>query len=135
MEGEAGYAATLPLIIGNEKKLLVYHGTGLSCLNPGDGKELWTVPWPTKYFVNATTPIIKGDTIFHSSGYQMGCQAIKVNSSGYSVIWTNKALEAQHSDPILIDGYIYGYSGESARNNGQFKCIELSSGKEMWSGN
>ena len=40
---------------------------------------------------------------------------------------------AQHTDPVLINGYIYGYSGESSRNNGQFKCIELASGKEMWS--
>ena len=42
-------------------------------------------------------------------------------------------MEAQHTDPIQIDGYLYGYSGESSRNNGQFKCIELVSGKEMWS--
>jgi outer membrane protein assembly factor BamB len=42
-------------------------------------------------------------------------------------------MEAQHSDPILVDGFIYGYSGESYRNSGQFKCIELATGKEMWS--
>jgi len=42
-------------------------------------------------------------------------------------------MEAQHSDPVLIDGYIYGYSGESSKIGGQFKCIELSTGKEMWS--
>jgi len=113
MEGEAGYAAALPMTIDGETKLIIYHGTGLSCLNPADGNEIWRVPWPTKYFVNATTPIIQGDTIFHSSGYKMGCQAIKVTASGYETLWTNNALEAQHSDPILIDGFIYGYSGES----------------------
>ena len=63
----------------------------------------------------------------------MGCEAIKVTKKGYTVLWKNKVMEAQHSDPILIDGYIYGYSGESARNVGQFKCLELSTGKEMWS--
>jgi outer membrane protein assembly factor BamB len=42
-------------------------------------------------------------------------------------------MSAQHSDPILIDGYLYGYSGESTRKNGQFKCVELRTGKEMWS--
>ena len=65
----------------------------------------------------------------------MGCEAIKVTKNGYSVLWKNNNLEAQHSDPILIDGYIYGYSGESARNVGQFKCLELLTGKEMWSTN
>ncbi|RPH32273.1 MAG: hypothetical protein EHM93_09850 [Bacteroidales bacterium] len=135
MEGEVGYSAAITMNIENENKLLIYHGTGLSCLEPKDGKPLWTVPWLTDYFVNATTPIISGDIVFHSSGYGMGSQALKVTKSGYTVLWSNKVLEAQHTDPILIDGFIYGYSGESSRNTGQFKCLELSSGKEMWSTN
>lgn len=133
MEGDAGYAAAITMNIENEVKLLIYHGTGLSCLNPSDGKLLWTAPWATEYFVNATTPIVSNDIIFHSSGYKMGCEALKVTTNSYSVLWKNNLLEAQHTDPILIDGYIYGYSGESSRNNGKFKCIELASGKEMWS--
>ncbi|MCX6238823.1 MAG: PQQ-like beta-propeller repeat protein [Bacteroidia bacterium] len=133
MEGEVGYAASITMNIENEVKLLIYHAKGLSCLNPSDGKVLWTVPWPTEYGVNATTPIVYNDIIFHTSGYKMGCEALKVTKSGYSVLWKNNVMEAQHSDPILIDGYIYGYSGESARNVGQFKCLELSTGKEMWS--
>jgi outer membrane protein assembly factor BamB len=133
MEGEAGYAAAITMNIENEVKLLIYHGTGLSCLNPSDGKLLWTVPWETDYAVNATTPIVSNDIVYHTSGYKMGCEALKVTKSGYSVLWKNNHMEAQHSDPILVDGYIYGYSGESSRNNGQFKCIELSTGQEMWS--
>ena len=135
MEGEAGYAAAITMNIENEVKLLIYHGIGLSCLNPSDGKPLWTAPWPTEYNVNATTPIVSNDIVFHTSGYKMGCEALKVTQSGYTVLWKSNVMEAQHSDPILIDGYIYGYSGESSRNNGQFKCIELLTGKEMWSTN
>lgn len=133
MEGEAGYAAAITMKIEDEVKLLIYHGTGLSCLDPTDGKVLWTVPWATDYGVNATTPIISNDIIFHTSGYKMGGEAIQVTQSGYTVLWKNNLMEAQHTDPILIDGYLYGYSGESSRNNGQFKCIELTSGMEMWS--
>ncbi len=133
MEGEAGYAAAITMNIENEVKLLIYHGTGLSCLNSSDGKPLWTAPWPTEYNVNATTPIVSNDIVFHTSGYKMGCEALKVTNSGYTILWKSNVLEAQHSDPILIDGYLYGYSGESSRNNGQFKCIELLTGKEMWS--
>jgi len=135
MEGDAGYAAAIAMNVEGETKLIIYHGKGLSCLNPSDGKAHWTLPWPTDYGVNATTPICYKDIIFHTSGYKMGCEALKVTRNGYSVLWKNKAMQAQHSDPILIDGYIYGYSGESGRNVGQFKCLELSSGKEMWSTN
>jgi outer membrane protein assembly factor BamB len=133
MEGDVGYSAAIPVTCGNEQKVLIYHGEGLSCLNPADGIALWTVPWPTEYGVNATTPIVSNDLVFHTSGYKAGCQLIKISQSGYSVVWKSNVMEAQHSDPILIDGYIYGYSGESSRNNGQFKCIELQTGKEVWS--
>jgi outer membrane protein assembly factor BamB len=133
MAGDVGYAAAIPITIENETNVLVYHAKGLSCINPTTGKELWTVPWPTEYGVNATTPIISNDIVFHTSGYKMGCEALKVTKSGYTVLWKNNLMEAQHSDPVLIDGYIYGYSGESSRNKGQFKCLELATGKEMWS--
>jgi len=135
MEGDAGYAAAITMTIENEAYLLIYQGTGLSCLNPADGKVLWTAPWPTEYGVNATTPIVSNDIIFHTSGYKMGGEALRVTKNGFTVLWKNNLMEAQHSDPILIDGYIYGYSGESSRNNGQFKCIELLTGKEKWSSN
>jgi outer membrane protein assembly factor BamB len=133
MEGEVGYSAAITMNIEDEIQLLIYHGKGLSCLNPADGKVRWTVPWPTEYGINATTPIVCSDIIYHTSGYGMGCEAIKVTKDGYSVLWKSDIAEAQHSDPILIDGYIYGYSGESYRNVGQFKCIELLTGQEMWS--
>ncbi len=133
MEGEVGYSAAITMNIEDEIQLLIYHGKGLSCLNPTDGKVRWTVPWLTEYGVNATTPIVCSDIVYHSSGYGMGCEAIKVSKDGYSVLWKSDVAEAEHSDPILIDGYIYGYSGASNRNVGQFKCVELLTGKEMWS--
>lgn len=133
LEGAAGYAASIPFKTDSTEMLLVYHGTALACLDPTTGKELWQAKWETKHGVNATTPAISGDTIFHTSGYGKGCQAIKANSNGFDVLWTNQVFASHHSDPIIIDGYIYGYSGQSNRNRGDFKCVELKTGEEVWS--
>jgi outer membrane protein assembly factor BamB len=133
LQGESGYAAIIPVKIDSSIKILAYHGKGLSCLNPEDGKELWQAAWPTEYCVNASTPIISGDVVFHASGYGMGAEALKISENSNKVLWKNKNFEAQHTDAILIDGYIYGYSGESSRNKGDFKCLDLKTGKEMWS--
>lgn len=134
MEGEAGYSAAMTIKFDSVAKLIIYHGTGLSCLNPNDGKVLWTVPWATEYNVNATTPIVTGNHIFHTSGYGMGGELIEATEKGYKVIWKNNVIEAQHSDQILIDGFLYGYTGES-NNRSPFKCVEYMTGKEMWSTN
>ncbi len=133
MKGKAGYAAATLMIMDEKPYLIVYQGLGLSCLDPKDGKEIWTVPWETDYGVNATTPLIDGNIIFHSSAYGMGSQAIDASNNVAKILWKNENFEAQHTDPVILDGYIYGYSGESYVNKGNFMCIELATGKEMWS--
>ena len=133
MHGDAGYAAITSIDIENSTKLLVFHGSGLSCLNPNDGAEWWSVEWKTDYGVNATTPAVSGSIVFITSGYNTGCMALKVSQTGIETLWKNKVIASQHSDPIIIDGYVYGYSGQSEQNRGYFKCIELETGREMWS--
>jgi outer membrane protein assembly factor BamB len=132
LEGEAGYSAAMTIRFDSIPKLLIYHGTGLSCLNPDNGSIHWTIPWKTDYFVNATTPIVFENKIFHTSGYGMGAQLVEATENNYKIIWKNNAIEAQHSDQLLIDGYLYGYTGES-NNRSPFKCVEFATGKEMWS--
>jgi len=132
MKGPSGYSAAVAAEVDSTKILLIYHGTGLACLNPENGKEIWNIPWTTEYGVNASTPAIEKNIVFHTSGYGKGSQAINISNGKGKVIWTNVDFAAQHSDPIIIDGYVYGYSGESSSMKGDFKCIDLMTGKEMW---
>ena len=132
LKGEAGYAAPALIRNGDEVGLLVFHGTGLACLDAADGSIFWSVPWETEYLVNATTPIVSGSTVFITSGYGTGCQALEVGSAGAEILWRNKVIASHHSDPIVIDGYLYGYSGLSNQNRGDFKCVKLDSGEEQW---
>lgn len=133
MEGKAGYAAPTLINMGDKIGLLIFHATGLACLDPHDGSVFWSVPWETNYNVNATTPAVAGATVFITSGYGTGCQALQVGSAGADVLWRNKVIAAHHSDPVIIDGFIYGYSGQSNQNKGYFKCVKLDNGQEKWS--
>ncbi|MEI6809559.1 MAG: PQQ-binding-like beta-propeller repeat protein [bacterium] len=134
MEGTAGYSASIPVPgAGGSTNILVYHAKALSCLNSTDGKEIWRAPWETKYGVNATTPARENSIIFHTSAYKMGCEALLLKEGGFSLLWKNDVIAAQHTDPVIINGYVYCYSGDSSSNKGQFKCLELATGKEMWS--
>jgi outer membrane protein assembly factor BamB len=131
-QGPAGYAACALDGPRESPRLLVFHGTGLSSLDPSSGRQIWQVPWQTSYQVNATTPIVADDVVFITSGYGSGCEALKVSDTGEEVMWRSKIIASHHSDPILVDGFLYGYSGQSDQNSGLFKCVELSSGKERW---
>ncbi len=132
-QGVAGYAATSVMDIEGESIVLSFHGKGLAAINLIDGKELWDIDWETNYDVNATTPVYKDNLVFITSGYNTGCALLKVGKSGAKIVWKNKNIASHHSDPFIIDGYIYGYSGDSMQNKGFFKCIDLNTGMQKWS--
>ncbi|MCP5104731.1 MAG: PQQ-binding-like beta-propeller repeat protein [bacterium] len=131
--GQAGYAALRTMLIEGGPVFLTFHGKGLAALAPEDGKELWNMTWETKYDVNAVTPVISNDLVFITSGYGTGCGLLKVSRTGVEVVWKNEVIASHHSDPFIIDGHIYGYSGLSTQNKGEFKCVELLTGVEKWS--
>ncbi|MFC2080586.1 PQQ-binding-like beta-propeller repeat protein [Bacteroidota bacterium] len=128
--GLAGFAAPILFKENEDTYLLVYHGQGLSCIEPENGQELWRVPW--EFEMNATTPAVKDNIVFITS-FTKGGQAIEFTRDSYKVLWKNDAIGAHHSDPIIIEGYMYGYTGFSGRNKADFKCVELKTGQEMWS--
>lgn len=133
--GKAGYAALRTMKIGEKEVILSFHGSGLAALDAQDGKQLWNVQWDTSYDVNATTPMVSDDKVFISSGYGTGCELLKVTDKSAEVLWKNKIIASHHSDPFILDGYIYGFSGQSMQNQGAFKCLELKAGTEKWASN
>ncbi len=134
-KGIGGYAALVPMDVGATQQILAFHGTGFAGLDLSTGKQIWDIPWPTDYEVNATTPLVMDDFVFITSGYGTGSLLLRVKDSGIDSLWRSENLSAQHSDPYMIDSYLYGYSGDSFQNKGAFKCIDLSNGEEKWSTN
>jgi outer membrane protein assembly factor BamB len=133
--GPAGYAALRTMTIEGRPVLLTFHGKGLAALDLEDGKELWNTIWETTNDVNATTPVTSGDLVFITSGYGTGCELVQVNRTQAKMVWKSKVIASFHSDPFIIDNHIYGYSGQSTQNKGEFKCVELQTGIEKWSTN
>ena len=60
---------------------------------------------------------------------------VRIKDGKASFVWQNKTIASHHSDPFIIDGFIYSYSGASNQNKGSFKCVELETGTEKWSTN
>ena len=128
--GPAAYGAPVP--VNDGKRVLVFDGRGLACLDSNSGKEVWLAPWLTAFGANATTPVVGGDVAFITSGYKTGGQALKMGDDGVEVLWTTKTFASAHSDAIVIGDHLYGYAGQSYQNKGDFVCLELGTGTEKW---
>jgi outer membrane protein assembly factor BamB len=96
-----------------------------------NGTPLWSYKWNTRYAVNAADPILSGDTLFISSGYNKGCTLLKISSSQPEKIWESKVLKNQFNSSILIDGHLYGIDGDQ-NSRCSLKCVRLKDGEEIW---
>lgn len=96
-----------------------------------DGKVLWSHKHETDYDIHANTPILQNGILYYTAGYGSGGGALDVAKDGASVTqkWTDKNLDCQHHGVVVVDGYIYG----TGHNHNKLFCLELATGKEMWS--
>ena len=127
---DAGYSTPLPFKHGADSLVLVSSGKTYAAVNAKTGAKVWEFEWGTRYGVNAADPIISGDTLFISSGYNKGCALVKFGET--KPIWQSKEMKNQLALSVLLDGHLYGFDGDSTASRAPFKCIELATGALKW---
>jgi outer membrane protein assembly factor BamB len=129
-DDEAGYGSPVVATIGGKRSIVVFKASHLVGLDAATGRELWRTEWKTSYDVNAATPVIIGDRILISSGYNHGAALYAINSGKVSLVWSNKKLRSHFNSPVVVDGEIYGIDGDAG--GGNLVCLDLATGEQKW---
>ncbi|MBN2131714.1 MAG: PQQ-binding-like beta-propeller repeat protein, partial [Sedimentisphaerales bacterium] len=127
----AGYATAVPLTFGGKKCVALFGCSDLFCIEAATGKVLWQHEWKTSYDINAADPIVAGDTVFISSGYNKGCALLQVTADGVKELYSNKNMRNQCNCSVLWDGYLYGFDGQVG-GSGKLTCMDLKAGQVKW---
>lgn len=131
---DPGYTTPLPVQRGDKTEIWIGSAKSFVSVNPADGKEIWRMRWVTQYDVTATDPIPYEDKVFISTGYGKGAALFKpAPGAEPQVIWQSKVLRTQFHPAILIGKHVYGVDGDTTDRNASVKCIEVETGKELWS--
>lgn len=128
----SGYATPVPFTMEGEPALAIFAAHYVVGVKQSDGKLLWRHPWKTDYDVNAADPIVSGNTVFISSGYNTGCALLKIENGDATEIWRNQEMRNQINNSILLDGYIYGIDGDTGERRPQLKCLDHQTGEVKW---
>ncbi len=126
----SGYSTPVPFKLNGRDALLIFGAKALAAVGL-DGKVFWEFPWKTQYDVNAADPIISGDKIFISSGYRSGGALLKLVNGRPELEWQNQNMHNQLNGCLLMDGYLYGVSGQSGYA-GDLRCVDLATGEVKW---
>ncbi len=131
---EAGYSTPQPLMRDGRRLVVFSNKRGYVCVDAGDGSEVWRHKWMTRYGVNAAVPIVEGDSVFITSGYGKGATLLRwAGGTKLEKVWQSRDMQAQMNAPVLIDGHLYGVSGNEGQDGTGLRCLELATGTVKWS--
>lgn len=137
----ASYSVPVCTTVGDRRWCFLFARGGLLGLDPTNGKVDFHYPWraPLIESVNASNPVVAGDRVLITECYGVGSSLLRVKPGGYDVVWTDrrkgpreKSLMCHWMTPIVQDGYVYGSSGRH-EHTAELRCVELATGKVMWS--
>ena len=127
------YGTPIHFQSGGQSIIAVLKTDGLVLLDSQNGKTLAFEKWETSYRTNASTPIIQGDKLFISTGYQRGCALFQWTKGKLQKLYENKVLSTHMNHAILVDGFLYGFDGNvHMAGKKDFVCMEFLTGMEKW---
>jgi outer membrane protein assembly factor BamB len=129
----AAYGSPSTFKVGNADLITVLKTDGLVIFDAVNGKTLAFEKWETSYRTNSTTPVVKGDKIFISTGYKRGCALFKWGKGKLSKIYENQNLSTHMNNAIPVDDFLYGFDGNvHMAGPKDFVCIRFSTGEVQW---
>ena len=131
------HSSTVAATIHGERQIIFFTQSGLVSLLPENGTELWRYPFPFE-FSAAMSPIVYEDIVYCSAGYGVGAGACRITKTdaGFKAteIWRHPGETInQWTTPVCKDGYLYGIFGFKELGTAPLKCVEIATGKELWS--
>jgi len=129
---QAGYGSCIGFT--HEKVPMVANLTsrGMVGVSALTGAFLWRNNRVANTTAVCTSPVYCDGYVFGASGYGNGGACVKLSVTGNGVtaaqVWETKDMDCHHGGYVVVDGYIYG------NNGGGWSCLELKTGRKVWSG-
>ncbi len=135
LHGEGVYMSPCILNLLGKEHLITSVSGKIAFLDPRSGTTSWAGSW--KIFLNnaqiAQPLALSKDSFLLSAGYGKGSErwTVKAGQAKPYLIetdWKSKNLKSKFSNPVLKDGFIYGF------NESSFTCLNASDGELKWRG-
>ncbi len=131
----AGYSSVVVSEAGGIRQYVQLVGRGVVGVEAATGRFLWGYNRIANAIANIATPLVGGDHVFVSTGYQTGSALLHLTRSGDGIrvrevyFLEARTMQNHHGGLILHDGYVYTGTGH---NDGMPICVEMTTGKVVW---
>jgi outer membrane protein assembly factor BamB len=133
-------AAYSSIVVSNGagvKQYVQLVGRGLVGVRASDGKFLWGYNRVANNVANISTPIVRGNFVFASTGYGTGAAQLELQKRGDGVaakelyFLEGNTFQNHHGGLVLVGDHVYAGHGQG---KGFPICIDFATGKVAWGG-
>ncbi len=127
LDDEAHYSSMIAVNHNGARQVIQLLVSKVVGLNAADGQLLWESEWDGRIAV-IPTPIFKDGMVYVTSGYGVGCAALRIGDDNQvEVLYRNQVMKNHHGGVIEVDGHVYGFSDKVG-----FVCQNFESGEKIW---
>ncbi len=135
LTAQATYSSPVLGNAGGVRQVVVMTQDGAAGVAAKDGSVLWEYKRPEPFGdIVAPTPVVSGDLVFITAAPSGGLDLLKLTADGgkfkAEAIVSDNKIENHHGGVVLVDGFVYGCSGEA---RSKWFCMDFKSGDVKWS--
>jgi outer membrane protein assembly factor BamB len=112
---EAGYSSAIAADLDGVRHYVVLTGEAAVGVLAKNGELLWRYSPVSNSTANIATPVVHENFVFLSTAYGTGCALLRLENTGGSIqaseVYFNRDMKNHYGSSVLIDGYLYGFSG------------------------
>ena len=133
----AGYSSIVVSNAVGVKQYVQLLGRGLVGVRASDGKFLWGYNKVANEVANISTPVVRANFVFASTGYGTGSALVELSKQGDALqakelyVLPAGTFQNHHGGFVLVGNYLYAGHGQS---KGFPICLDLVTGKVAWGG-
>ena len=133
----AGYSSIVVSNAVGVKQYVQLLGRGLVGVRASDGKFLWGYNKVANEVANISTPVVRANFVFASTGYGTGSALVELSKQGDALqakelyFLPAGTFQNHHGGFVLVGNYLYAGHGQS---KGFPICLDLVTGKVAWGG-
>ncbi len=127
LKDNAQYSSPIPVEQGGRMQVVQLVMKKFFAVDPETGKVPWVAEFPGSVAV-IPTPIAHEGIVYVSSGYGVGCKAVRPGTSETpETVYQNKVMKNHHGGVVRVGEHLYGYSDGPG-----WVCQDFKTGKEVW---
>jgi outer membrane protein assembly factor BamB len=130
LSDRASYSSCIVADVEGIRMIMAFTAHAAVGVQASDGSVMWSYERVANRTANVATPIFYKNKVFYSSAYGTGAALLELKVEGDSIraeeIYFTRDMQNHHGGVILVDGFLYGFSGSV------LTCMDFETGKRLW---